>query len=90
MQDGSVAYNEFKSELLATVPLIVHAYNPDSWKNNLRAALAWGLVEVCFRCKRLHPPVGADCDSKNSTEYGLEVCHLKEKDKTKQMCFVCK
>ena len=82
-QLGSLAYNDMKKDFLETARLIVHAFNPDEWKDKLIAALSWGLVETCFRCKRLHPPVGTECDPKLSTEQGLAICNMKESDKKK-------
>ena len=56
-----------KKGLLETIDMIKFAYNEETWADHMPEALAWGVVEVCFKCKYLHPPVGWKCKKLSCT-----------------------
>ena len=59
--NGQLDEDDMWNSLNESCKLIVSNYNPDEWKDYLMAAIAWGVAEPCFSCKRIHPLVGVSC-----------------------------
>ena len=78
---------ELKKELVRTLSLITQAYNPHEWEDYPEAAVAWGVIEVCQKCKSWHTPVGSSCEPILDLAEGLALSGLTKLEK--HNCTVC-